>query len=116
MSIAKLNTLNIATAHPSGSKIRRNYRGEDPTAQRALNNLEPDRRAPAPTVKGAKPYGGAAITAEARTCAKSFGMHPYQVRQMLEKVAAQPFSTTTFQGHLVTTQNRNGITTIIAIL
>ena len=68
------------------NKIRKNYRGEDPTAVAALKLYPPRQLPPA---KSPTPVGGVTITPAARQQARSFGLHPYQVSAMQRKAAAK---------------------------
>lgn len=70
------------------NKIRKNYRGEDPTAVAALE-LHPARQlTPAPK-ETPTPTGGVTMAPAARIQARSFGLHPYQVAAMQRKAATK---------------------------
>lgn len=100
------------------NRIRKNYRGEDPTAIAALG-LHPARQSTPATKKAATPIGGVTMAPAARMQARSFGLHPYQIADMERKAAAKRLRDGhqfQFMTHQVFTADNDGITTITRVM
>ena len=100
------------------NKIRKNYRGEDPTAIAALGMHQARHNAAAPASEP-PPVGGVTMAPAARMHARSFGLHPYQMAAMLRKAATKRLRDGhqfQFMSHQVLVADNNGITTITHVM